>query len=323
MSIRAVQQIGSGCSSNVYIGVYEGRKVALKRIDSNNYPLRKINEEIEILEKLSKQPNEYVIKYEGTSNLNNQYVIMTKYLDEHITLSIFLSKIVKIKNIPGSFIWNKSSDKRLDESSDKRLEESQNTLLKYKKIMFELCKGLMFIHENGIVHRDVKPLNILISVNTNRIKYIDFGLASQEINFKKSKCGTYSYMDPSLYSDPEHWEKFNSHKKSDLYSLSCIIYKFMSKKTPFDLFVKLLKENKKEAFKIFEIPDENQQCTTHRDIFKLYSKYYTYDKLMNFTTVKNNMNYLKKFAQDLSLNFNPRNQFSIDPNRRSYYINVE
>src|SRR5439155_6114057 len=97
MSIKAVERIGSGVSSEVYIGVYDGMKVALKRIDSNNYSQVLILQEIEVLKLLSSKNNDYIIKYEGDSKLNKQYVIMTKYLEDHITLSKFISSMPRLR----------------------------------------------------------------------------------------------------------------------------------------------------------------------------------------------------------------------------------
>ncbi|HNS33158.1 MAG TPA: serine/threonine-protein kinase [bacterium] len=67
------------------------------------------------------------------------------------------------------------------------------------EIIKKAGRGLAYVHENGIIHKDVNPSNILISYSLERIKFTDFGLASQRSFFRREedvKAGTEGYLAP-------------------------------------------------------------------------------------------------------------------------------
>src|SRR5260221_6925415 len=150
MSIKAIEKIGSGATSNVYIGIYNDEKYILKRISLDKWSTEKIFKEIEILKILSDCCGSYVPKYSGNSNNGIDHVITMEYLDHHITLEDYMKNNANSKNI----LSNKN-----------------------KGILNELIIGLTNIHRCNICHRDVKPGNVLISTLNFKIKYIDFGLS--------------------------------------------------------------------------------------------------------------------------------------------------
>lgn len=68
-----------------------------------------------------------------------------------------------------------------------------------KTILTNILAGLKCCHDKKIVHRDIKPQNIIVDVHSFEIKIIDFGLSldlekSDKASFKK--CGTMGYMAP-------------------------------------------------------------------------------------------------------------------------------
>lgn len=68
-------------------------------------------------------------------------------------------------------------------------------------MMFMLAAGMDHIHKNGIVHRDFKPQNCLLSVVDKNIKIIDFGLAklTNEVIYERFLVGTKHYMAPEIF----------------------------------------------------------------------------------------------------------------------------
>lgn len=86
----------------------------------------------------------------------------------------------------------------------------------------QILKGLVFLHTNGIVHRDIKPDNILLTrsqKNGVKLKIADFSLAEYyHSNRMKVICGTPGYIAPEVFTEEEYDEKV------DIFSLGVILY---------------------------------------------------------------------------------------------------
>ncbi len=108
-------------------------------------------------------------------------------------------------------------------------------------ILAQVCEGLSAAHAEGVVHRDIKPPNILVGEG-DEARVVDFGLASvqQQIGSRLTKSGlligTPEYMAPEQISDE------NVDHRSDLYSLGVVMYEMFSGTKPFlaDTPVKVL-----------------------------------------------------------------------------------
>ena len=90
------------------------------------------------------------------------------------------------------------------------------------KIFKQVIKGLSFIHKEKVVHRDLKPGNILIAMGTKdlRIRIADFGLSKHVGSFTARGAGTLLYMAPEILSG-----RFDP--KSDIYSAGLILLELL------------------------------------------------------------------------------------------------
>ena len=94
-----------------------------------------------------------------------------------------------------------------------------------------ICDGLQAAHEKGIIHRDVKPHNILIT-NSGIVKVADFGIAQaiskKTLTFNGHIVGTVHYI------APEQAKGESVTPATDIYSLGCVLYEMLTGIVPFD-----------------------------------------------------------------------------------------
>lgn len=114
---------------------------------------------------------------------------------------------------------------------DKRLRsEPALTLLEHIDIVAQLCAGLHFAHEQGVVHRDVKPANIWVQPDGS-VKLLDFGiarLASSSITRDGNVVGTAYYM------APEQIEGGNVDGRTDVFAAGVVLFELVAGHRPFE-----------------------------------------------------------------------------------------
>jgi serine/threonine protein kinase len=104
------------------------------------------------------------------------------------------------------------------------------SLVEKTEIMIQILNGLQYAHEHGIVHRDIKPGNIMV-LKDGTVKIVDFGIARISDNSMTKTgqiVGTINYMSP---------EQFNGHivdGRSDIFSAGVLLYEFLTGVLPFD-----------------------------------------------------------------------------------------
>ena len=96
-------------------------------------------------------------------------------------------------------------------------------------IAIQVSLGLQAAHHQGIVHRDVKPQNIIISTD-GKVKLSDFGIAKAT----NSNTVTANVMGSVHYSSPEQVRGGASDARSDIYSLGVTMYEMVTGRVPFD-----------------------------------------------------------------------------------------
>ncbi len=243
---RKLRMIGSGLSSKVYLVRKNNKNFALKTIKFHDLEeKKKIQNEIDTLSSLD---DKRIVKYYESFVDNGFYNIVMEYCNKN--LREFIKDCKKYKEI---FLGDKEN------------------IIKINTIIFEICLGIKTIHENNIIHRNLKPENIFIDEDFS-IKIGDFGI-SKELKFNeknaKTSVRTYNYMAPEILKG----EKFND--KVDIWAFGCIIYELLTSKFCFKdksisgLIDKIINQN----HKTIKISNKKHRKEYEKKYEKEYEKY--------------------------------------------------
>ena len=193
-----LEMIGEGAFGKVYKGQRKctNQIVAIKKIikkGKKEKDLQNVRQEIDVFHRLY---HENIIQCLDSFETNSEFCLVTELGTGQ------LYEIIQ---------------------EDKKLPETQ-----IKEIALQLCSALFYLHNNNIIHRDIKPQNILIS-SSGIIKLCDFGFARAIDN----KTMLTSYKGTPLYMAPELLKQYPYNKKADLWSLGVILYELYVGQVPF------------------------------------------------------------------------------------------
>jgi len=97
-------------------------------------------------------------------------------------------------------------------------------------IAIQMCEGIAVAHEKGIVHRDIKSDNIMITAK-GQVKIMDFGLAKVKGATKLTKAG--STLGTAAYMSPEQAQGEEVDQRSDIFSVGVVLYELLAGQLPF------------------------------------------------------------------------------------------
>ncbi|MFC2159866.1 protein kinase [Actinomycetota bacterium] len=198
---RILEKIASGGMADIYLGedLKLKRKVAVK-ILSRNYAgdrnfVARFKSEAQVLAKL-KHPN--IVDIYDWGKFDDSYFIIMEYID-----GVSLKELIDLKGA---------------------LDPEVSTHL-----IIQICEALSFAHNNNLIHRDVKPQNILIT-SEKKVKVTDFGIA-KSLNTDITK--TLNIVGTAQYISPEQARGNVLDNRTDIYSLGVVFYEMLTGDTPF------------------------------------------------------------------------------------------
>lgn len=202
--LKILSQIGEGGMGIVYLGehVRLKKRYAVKCLASHLSADKQFLERFEkeaIAQAHLEHPN--IVQVTDFFEEGDQYFLVMAYVDGHSLEQIIVQK--------------------------RRLSEPETL-----RIFKDILNGLNFAHSKGVVHRDMKPSNILVD-NKGSAKIMDFGIAMVAGVERKTKTGitmgTAHYMSPEQIMTPKELDH-----RSDVYSAGVILYEMLTGKVPFD-----------------------------------------------------------------------------------------
>ncbi len=128
-----------------------------------------------------------------------------------------------------------------------KFAERENLNLEARlKLFLKVCAAVSFAHRNLVVHRDIKPLNILVTKD-GEPKLLDFGLAKLTEQSADEKTQTAFHALTPAYASPEQLKNEPITTSSDIYSLGVVFYELLTGEKPFHFEGKSLEEIIKTA----------------------------------------------------------------------------
>ena len=98
------------------------------------------------------------------------------------------------------------------------------------RYVVDACQGLDYAHRAGVIHRDVKPGNLLVSTEAGAVKLADFGIAKAAEQTRITQVG--SVLGTAAYLSPEQARGEEAGPASDIYSLGVCTYQFLAGRLP-------------------------------------------------------------------------------------------
>lgn len=95
-----------------------------------------------------------------------------------------------------------------------------------ESIFHEILRGLKYCHDRKVIHRDIKPDNILL--NTTSVKICDFSLSCEKMDCMTNNVVTLWYKSPELLFGCRHYDE-----SIDIWSAACVLYEMMTSRPPF------------------------------------------------------------------------------------------
>src|SRR5436309_2471681 len=197
-----MRKLGAGEMADVYLAEDQelGRRIAIKILNSrhgnDDQFIERFRREAKNAAALN-HPN--IVSIYDRGNAEDTYYIAMEYLDGRTLKELIIG----------------------------RGAAPVNVAIEYAR---QILHALRFAHRHGIVHRDIKPHNVLVD-SEGRVKVTDFGIARAGTS---QMTETGSIVGTAQYLSPEQARGGEVDQRSDLYSLGIVLYELLTGKTPFE-----------------------------------------------------------------------------------------
>ncbi|KAG6609222.1 TKL protein kinase [Phytophthora cinnamomi] len=200
----AIQKlVGTGSSCQVYKGTWRGAEVAVKSftgIDRSAVE-REFANEVEMMQHLGSHPS-LVLLFAVCAN-------PLSIVLEYLPFSLF----ELINGVP---------------DKTRRIPPFPTSWTKRVHMMLDIARGLQFLHSFGMIHRDLKSLNLLMTAE-GRVKLADFGISrvNDQSDLMTGCCGTFQWMAPEVLTSQKY------SLSADVYSFGVIVWEICEGSAPF------------------------------------------------------------------------------------------
>ncbi|KAK3043839.1 hypothetical protein RJ639_000538 [Escallonia herrerae] len=202
--LKIGERIASGSCGDLYRGVYLGQDVAIKVLRSehlNDTLEDEFAQEVAILREVQ---HRNVVRFIGACTKSPHLCIVTEYM-------------------PGGSLYD-------------YLHKNHNILKLPRLVMFavDVCKGMEYLHQSNIIHRDLKTANLLMDSH-NVVKVADFGVArfQNQEGVMTAETGTYRWMAPEVINHQLY------DQKADVFSFAIVLWELVTAKVPYDTMTPL------------------------------------------------------------------------------------
>ena len=193
-------------------GAFGSVILVTRKLDNQIYAMKRVK-----ISKLTKKEKESALnEIRILASLSHQNIIGYK--------EAFFDSSTETLNIVMEFANDGDLEKKIKNNIRKKLKFEESTIWGW---VIQLLQGMKYLHDNHIMHRDLKCANIFLLKNGN-LKIGDLNVSKfSKIGLARTQTGT------PYYCSPEIWTEKSYDYKSDIWSLGCIIYEICSSHPPF------------------------------------------------------------------------------------------
>lgn len=205
---QVIEKIGEGAVGIVYKAVDTrlNRRVALKFLSAGDIP-----------DRVSKE--RFMQEARAAAALNHPNIITVYEINEFEGQMYIAMEFIDGLTLQEKFIGPASAAAKPVAIAD------------IVEIAIRTCEGLNAAHQKGIIHRDIKPQNIMVN-NENRVKILDFGTA--KLKKVKKLTRQYTILGTLYYMSPEQFNNEELDPRTDIWALGVVLFELITGRLPFN-----------------------------------------------------------------------------------------